>query len=176
MNTEHTEWVTNPKSNRLIKVGGPTWRKLVKEGKVSGVVKTMIPEVKKDPVTVPEPIDLPHVEVGEPDEVVRILNTQNRNPPPQKGKKQNRLAHVEITEMSTTAAIDIIKQNSSVLAEELEDIAYEEDEDIYNQRMSKFHKDVEQMIYQQLLSKKEVPRLKKEIDYDTEYSLIDQNV
>ena len=44
MNKTHTEWVKNPKSNRLVKVGGPTWRKLVKEGKVSGIIQN--PEVR----------------------------------------------------------------------------------------------------------------------------------
>ncbi len=165
MNRKHTEWVKNPKSNRLILVGGKTWRNLVKEGTIKGVInnkdaqrasgETTPSEAKEESIVVLEPI-------------------KEEDPPPkQKGKKQNRLAHKEVTELSTQSAIEIIKQNSEALAEELESIAYIEDEDEYNQRMSAFEKQVEQMIYQQLLSKKETPRLKKEVDYDTEYSIVD---
>ncbi len=161
----HTQWVKNPDTNRLIKVGGPTWRKLVKVGTLDGIVRD--PEMPKfttkdELITTLEPI--------EEDPIPN--NKAGGIPPPQKGKKQNRLAHKQITQISTNAAIDTIKQYYGRLAEELEDIAYIDDEDEYNQRMDKFHKDVEQMIYQQLLSKKEVPRLKKEIEYESEYSLV----
>lgn len=164
MNRKHTEWLKNPKTNRLILVGGKTWRNLVKEGTIKGI-KTHISEPENEPISVLEAIK---------EEDTLISTGGNAIPPKQKGKKQNRLAHQEVAEISTQSAIEIIKQNSEALAEELETIAYIEDEDEYNQRMAAFEKRVEQMIYQQLLSKKETPRLKKDpVDYDTEYSIVD---
>lgn len=167
MNKTHTQWIKNPDTNRLIKVGGPTWRNLVKKGILDGIVKnpkTNVVETKDELVTTLEPVN---------EREVCKANFQGGKPPLQKNKKQNRLAHKEITEMSATAAINTIKQHYSSLAEELEDIAYIDDEDEYNQRMSTFHKDVEQMIYQQLLSKKEIPREKKEMEYESEYTLVE---
>jgi hypothetical protein len=37
-----TEKIRNPDTNKLIKVGGLTWRKLVLEGKVDGVLPEML--------------------------------------------------------------------------------------------------------------------------------------
>lgn len=165
----HTEWIKNPKTNRLIILGGKTWRSLVKEGIIKGVIEnreTKILETKDELLTVLEPI-----------KEEKSNNRKDKlifSPPTRKGKKQNRLAQQEITELSTKSAIEIIKQNSEALAEELENIAYIEDETEYTDRMALFEKRVEQMIYQQLLTKKKNPRVKKEpVDYDTEYSIVE---
>ncbi len=196
MQKGYTQWVKSPETNRLIKVGGPTWRKLVKKGTLDGLIKhpekNMLESAEKI-TDVLEPIqeNLEEAIEQETEKLQRSLtqaatpasrgdnlcsanNKIGGNPPPQKGKRQMRLKQQEVTQLSTKAAIEIIQQNAESLAEELEDIAYIEDEDEYNQRMGKFEKNVEQMIYQQLLSKKETPRLKKEIDYETEYSLVEQ--
>lgn len=39
MNTT-VEWIKNPESNRLIRCGGKTWRRLVRDGKLSGKMGT----------------------------------------------------------------------------------------------------------------------------------------
>ena len=111
-----------------------------------------------------------------PEENLSPNNKKGGEPPPQKGKKQNRMAHKDIFKISAEASINTIKEHYESLAEQLEDIAYIEDESEYNQKMASFEKLVEQMIYQQLLSKKEVPRTKKEMEYESEYSLIDQKI
>ncbi len=190
MQKGYTQWVKSPKTNRLVKVGGPTWRKLVKEGMLDGLIKHPVVNPKtgitqntlesaEEIIETIEPNN-PQSEFSEAieqePETEKILpnNKAGGNPPSQKGKRQIRLKQQEVTQLSTKAAIEIIQQNAESLANELEDIAYIEDEDEYNQRMTKFEKNVEQMIYQQLLSKKETPRLKKEIEYETDYSIINE--
>lgn len=181
MNKQHTQFIKNPKTNRLVKVGGKTWRELVKNNILDGIVHNPVDNQL-------ETIDEMHTVVEAEDEgrtdksilAKRFAQTKNAREIKKKNKSEgvsprhNRLAQGQIAEASTSAAIEIIKQNSESLAEELETIAYIEDEDEYNRRMTIFHKDVEQMIYQQLLSNKKYIVPKKEApEYNTDYSIVD---
>lgn len=198
MNKDYKQWVKNPKTNRLVLVGGSTWRNLVKQNIIDGVVtnpvtkaletKEEVVEIKEapleertdknKPLNQSEPVraceaDLDISQILTSSSAAEFATGNGGVPPSQKNKKQYRAKNSDITQLTTASAIEIIMQNSQQLAEELEDIACEEDEQVYQDRINKFYKSAEQMIYQQLLSGQTKPLAKKEVDYETDYSIVD---
>lgn len=114
--------ILNPRTNRMVKVGGSAYRRMVREGLVSVQAKAAVPELEPEPEPVPEPEPEPKPE-SESDQEESILavekeqakELERKKEKRTKKKKQRKKRKYSKVSSNYEVADDIVKKNMEAL-------------------------------------------------------------